>query len=186
MISGGVAERYCSSVLTSRRTTRGWGFESLRLRNGLVTDPFTGTASPRDVQDSPSYGGRGVTATRWTVTPQSMGSTPSDRPNAFVAQRIALRFPGPGVAGSSPAKGTRATPQAPVAQRIECQSTKLRMGVRFSPGVPRRENCLARSARVAQRTERRFPKPDCVGSNPAVGTNRRGWYRPFQRREHGW
>src|SRR4029079_2628745 len=25
----------------------------------------------------------------------------------------------------------------PVAQRKECQSTKLRMGVRFSPGVPR-------------------------------------------------
>jgi hypothetical protein len=89
-MSGGVAERYCSSLLASRRFTRGWGFESLRLRNG----------------NSLSHGGRGVTATRWSVTPQSMGSTPSDRPNALVAQRIAHRFPGPGVAGSNPADGT--------------------------------------------------------------------------------
>src|SRR6476620_4659821 len=56
-------------------------------------------------------------------------------PKALVAQWIAHRFPGPGVAGSSPAKGAHATPQASVAQRIECQSTKLVMGVRFSPGV---------------------------------------------------
>jgi hypothetical protein len=128
-ISGGVAERYCSSVLTSRRATRGWGFESLRLRNGQPT------VSQRGAKDSPSDGGRSVAATRWTVTPQSMGSTPSGRPNALVAQRITHRFPEPGIAGSNPAGGTRARPQAPVAQRIECQSTKLRMGVRFSPGV---------------------------------------------------
>ena len=85
--------------------------------------------------NSPSHGGRGVAATRWSVTSQSMGSTPSDRPNALVAQRIAHRFPGPGVAGSNPAEGTRATPPTPVAQRKERQSTKLRMGVRFSSGV---------------------------------------------------
>ena len=102
MLSGGVAERYCSSLLASRRVTRGWGFESLRLRKSGTT----GRASLRNVQVGTLHGGRGVTATRWSVTPQSTGSTPSDRPNALVAQRIAHRFPGPAVAGSSPAKGT--------------------------------------------------------------------------------
>ena len=57
-----------------------------------------------------THGGRGVTATRWSVTPQSTGSTPSDRPNALVAQWIAHRFPGPEVAGSSPAKGAHTNP----------------------------------------------------------------------------
>ena len=56
------------------------------------------------------HGGRSVTATRWSVTPQSTGSTPSDRPNALVAQRMVHRFPGPGVAGSSPARGARTNP----------------------------------------------------------------------------
>jgi hypothetical protein len=39
-MSGGVAERYCSSLLASRRFTRGWGFESLRLRNGQQPVPW--------------------------------------------------------------------------------------------------------------------------------------------------
>lgn len=37
------------------------------------------------------------------------------------------------------------------------------------------------SARVAQRIQRWFPKPESAGSNPAVGTDRHS-----QRREHGW
>jgi hypothetical protein len=80
------------------------------------------------------HGGRGVTATQWSVTPQLMGSTPSDRPKALVAQWIAHRFPEPEVAGSNPAKGARQR-HTPVAQRIERQFTKLEVGVRFSPGV---------------------------------------------------
>ena len=75
----------CSSVLTSRRVP---------TRLGVRIPP-----SP------PVHGGRGVVATRWTVTPESMGSTPSDRPNALVAQWRAHRLPKPGVAGSSPAEG---------------------------------------------------------------------------------
>ena len=141
-MSGGVAERYCSSLLASRHFTRGLGFESLRLRAGR-TPP---------------------------------GSTPAGRPKALVAQWIAHRFPGPGVAGSSPAEGTRAMPLTPVAQWIECQFTKLRMGVRFSPGVLR----TGKPAELNRR-ERRFPEPESVGSNPAVGTYRRG-----RRRKHGW
>ena len=85
----------------------------------------------------PMHGGRGVVATRWTVTPESMGSTPSDRPNALVAQWRAHRLPKPGVAGSSPAEGTGQVSDTSVAQRIERQFTKLEMGVRFSPGVRR-------------------------------------------------
>ena len=69
------------------------GFESLRLRWGDFGPPV--------------HGDRGVVATRWNVTPQSMGSTPSDRPNALVAQWRAHRLPEPAVAGSSPAEGAQ-------------------------------------------------------------------------------
>src|SRR5262245_48497019 len=62
------------------------------------------SARPGDFS-SPVHGGRGVAATRWTVTPQSMGSTPSDRPNALVAQRRVHRLPKPAVAGSIPVEG---------------------------------------------------------------------------------
>jgi hypothetical protein len=122
------------------------------------------------------HGGRGVTATQWSVTPQLMGSTPSDRPKALVAQWIAHRFPEPAVAGSSPAKGTPAMPQAPVAQRIECQSTKLEVGVRFSPGVLEYE-----SPRSSTGQSPGFLNRTYAGSNPAVGSSRHSG-----RREHGW
>jgi hypothetical protein len=64
-----------------------------------------------------------------------MGSTPSDRPKALVAQWIVHRFPRPERAGSNPAKGSCRVSQTPVVQRIERQFTKLEVGVRFSPGV---------------------------------------------------
>ena len=118
-MSGGVAERYCSSLLASRRFTRGWGFESLRLRIGQQPHPWQLWCN-------------GNTVDRGSAID---GSIPSSCPKALVAQWIAHQFPEQGVAGSSPAKGAHATPQASAAQRIECQSTKLVMGVRFSPGV---------------------------------------------------
>ena len=120
-MSGGVAERYCSSLLASRRFTRGWGFESLRLRIGQQPHPWQLWCN-------------GNTVDRGSAID---GSIPSSCPKALVAQWIAHRFPEQGVAGSSPAKGARAMPQTPVAQRIECQLTKLKVGVRFSPGVLR-------------------------------------------------
>src|SRR6478736_6628478 len=75
----------------------------------------TAGAQPAGGPGSPAgrievHGGRGVAATQRTVTPQSTGSTPSDRPNALVAQWMAHRFPGPEVAGSSPAKGAHTNP----------------------------------------------------------------------------
>ena len=120
-MSGGVAERYCSSLLASRRFTRGWGFESLRLRIGQQPHPWQLWCN-------------GNTVDRGSAID---GSIPSSCPKALVAQWIAHQFPEQGVAGSSPAKGARAMPQTPVAQRIECQLTKLKVGVRFSPGVLR-------------------------------------------------
>jgi hypothetical protein len=57
-----------------------------------------------------------------------------------------------------------------VAQRIERQFTKLWMGVRFSPGVP--VDDAVRLARVAQRTERRSPKPDWRGFESRRGHRR--------------
>jgi hypothetical protein len=102
-------------------------------------------------------------------------------PHAPVARRIAHRFPEPEVAGSNPAGGTRSTCQTSVAQRKERQLTKLRMGVRFSPGV---------------RTDDTSPVPCGPRSSteraPVSYTgwcgfeSRRGHCEKDRRREHGW
>jgi hypothetical protein len=60
-------------------------------------------------------------------------------------------------------QGRGATPYAPVAQRIERQSTKLRVGVRFSPGVRGPCSPIGRGGRL---------KPgNGVGSTPAGDTS---------------
>ena len=89
-MSGGVAERYCSSLLASRRFTRGWGFESLRLRIGQQPHPWQLWCN-------------GNTVDRGSAID---GSIPSSCPKALVAQWIAHQFPEQGVAGSSPASGS--------------------------------------------------------------------------------
>ena len=66
------------------------------------------------------------------------------------------------------------TDRVPVYE-AEDGSSILSRGTQLRTLVPAAQ--LRRSARVAQRTERRFPKPDCVGSNPAAGTSRRGRLR---------
>ena len=130
----------------------------------------TAGAQPAGGPGSPAgrievHGGRGVAATQRTVTPQSTGSTPSDRPNALVAQWTAHRFPEPGVAGSSPAKGA-------CHHESPCSSTDRVPAYEAGGG----SSILSRgttTARVAQRIERRFPRPGPCGFEPRRGHGRR-------------
>jgi hypothetical protein len=140
VFSGGVAERYCSSVLTSRRGD---------TRLGVRVPP-----PPHKAWRSWCSGNTAVCGTAID------GFNSLRSPQRPCSATDSARFPGPVVVGSNPARGAHRR-HTLVAQRKERQFTKLRMGVQFSPGV--RINDFAMAARVAQRKERRSPKPDWCG-----------------------
>jgi hypothetical protein len=158
-ISGGVAERYCSSLLASRRVTRGWGFESLRLRNGQQPVPWRSWCSGNTVVcDSTIDGFNSLRS------PKCPCSATDSAPVSGTGGCVFESCRGYSRNATSPCSSTE---RVPVYEAEDGSSI-------LSRGTQAKQKRLARAARVAQRTERRFPKPDGVGSNPAVGTSRHG------------